>query len=246
VNGESIYGTSASPFFFPDITWRCTVKPGKVFLHLINWPGRNFRFEGLESQVKRAYFLADAKEVPFQRDGKAWTFTLPAAAPDPYDTVLALEIADQTPRVAAEHARDRLPARLDLYAWTARLRGEELHYDKTSMSANNFVKVPTEQNELWWYPYGSLQGDYSVEVTYACDDAVAGSAFRLGVHKGNRAPYASIQGRVEGTKGQFVTRRVDGTLRVTPDDQHISFALPDDDKSAGVRLRKITLVRKTS
>lgn len=68
-NGEAIYGTSPSPFYLPDITWRCTVKPGKVYLHLINWPGKDFRFQGLESEVKRAYFLAGRKDVPYKREG---------------------------------------------------------------------------------------------------------------------------------------------------------------------------------
>lgn len=243
-NGESIYGASASPFWFPDITWRCTVKPGKVYLHILNWPGREFRFEGLESEVKRAYFLANRREVPFQRNGAALEFTLPEQPVDPHNTVLALEIAEEKPRVAAGYAYDKLPDRLDLYAWTARLRGEELRYDRKTATASNFRQASTFQNELWWYPYGSLQGEFDVEVTYACDNRIAGSPFRVGVHKGNQGPYQVLRGRVEGTKGQLVTKPVAGTLRIGPEDQLVSFGLPDDDKSAGVRLQKIALKRR--
>lgn len=242
VNGESIYGTSASPFYFPDITWRCTVKPGKVYLHLINWPGREFRFEGLESEVKKAYFLANGKDVPYKREGNTLQFTLPEAPVDPYDSVLVLDIAGTTPRVAAGFASGSLPAKLDLYAWTARLRGEEIRYDRKSMSATNFKKVDTEKNELWWYPYESLEGNYSVEITYACDPKAAGSEFRIGAYDGQNAPRA-VEGRIESTGGEFVTRKVKGTLQVARDDRYIGFSLPDDDKSAGVRVRKITLIR---
>jgi alpha-L-fucosidase len=244
VNGESIYETSPSPFYLPDITWRCTVKPGKVYLHILNWPGRTFRFEGLESEVKSAYFLANKSAVPFKRNGAALEFSLPVAPVDPFDTVLVLEIADQTPRVAAAYSSDNLPQRMDLYSWTARLRGEEVRYDKKTASASNFIKAATDRNELWWYPYGRLQGDYDVEVTYACANNVSGSPFRLGVHTGNNDPGRLLPGRVEGTGGRFVTKRVEGTLRIGADDQHISFGLPDDDKSAGVRVQKITLIRK--
>jgi alpha-L-fucosidase len=244
VNGEAIYGASASPFYFPDITWRATVKPGKLYLHILNWPGRKFRLEGLESEVKRAYFQANGREVRFRREGAGLTFELPAQPVDPYNTVLVLEIAGQTPRVAPGYRHDQLPARLDLYAWTARLRGEELRYDKKAASASNFRKAETFENELWWYPYESLEGEYEVEVTYACDNGIAGSPFRIGVHRGNQAPDRVIRGRIEGTGGRFVTRRVEGTLRIDKADQHLSFGLPEDDKSAGVRVRKITLIRR--
>jgi alpha-L-fucosidase len=244
VNGESIYGTTPSPFYFPDITWRCTVRPGKVYLHILNWPGRKLRFDGLASDVKRAYFLANKKAVAFRRTGAALEFELPDKPVDPHDTVLVLEIADQQPKVAAGYAKDTLPKRLDLYSWTARFRGEELRYDKPSLSVSNFRKAAQFENELWWYPYESLEGDYDVEVTYACDDAAAGSAFRIGVHKGNQGPYQELRGRVEGTGGKFANRKVTGSLRINRADQQVSFALPDDDKSAGIRVQKLTLTRR--
>jgi alpha-L-fucosidase len=244
VNGESIYDTSASPFYLPDITWRATVKPGKVYLHILNWPGTSFRFAGLESEVTRAHFLANGSDVPFKRDGAALEFTLPAAPVDPYDTVLALDIADQTPRVAAGYANHELPERLDLYAWTARFRGEELRYDKPTMSVTNFHKAETFQNELWWYNYEALDGNYAIEITYACDNPIAGSPFRIGVAQGNQGDSSGIEGRVEGTGGKFVTKRVEGTIHVGPEDQQIRFGLSGDDKSAGMRVQKITLIRQ--
>jgi alpha-L-fucosidase len=246
VNGESIYGTSPSPFYFPDITWRATVKPGKVYLHILNWPGPSFRFEGLESEVTRAHFLASGNEVPFQRDGAALQFTLPAEPPDPYDTVLVLDIADQSPRVAAGYGQDQLPERLDLYAWTARFRGEELRYDKPTRSVTNFRAAETFPNELWWYNYEALDGDYAVEVTYACDNALAGSAFRIGVAQGNQGDSSGIEGRIEATAGQFATKRVEGTIHVGPEDQQVRFGLTGDDKSAGIRVQKITLIKQAS
>jgi len=246
VNGESIYGTSHSPFYFPDITWRCTVRPGRIYLHILNWPGTRFRFEGLESQVRRAYFLANNLPVKFQRHGTVLEFEFPPKSVDPYDSVLVLETADQTPRAAAGFRYDTLPERLDLYAWSARLRGEEIRYDRASASATNFPKAETERNELWWYPYGSLDGEYEVELTYACDDKVAGSPYQISVRRGGQAQDQVLRGRIEATAGSFVTRRLQGTIRIAPGDQYISFGLPEDDTSAAVRVRKITLTRRKS
>jgi hypothetical protein len=243
VNGESIYGTSPSPFYFPDITWRATVKPGKVYLHLLNWPGTKFRFEGLESQVKRAYLLANGAEVAFRREGVVHEFTLPAGPLDPYDTVLVLDIADEQPKVAAGFGADQLPDRLDLYSWVARFRGEEVRYDWDTFSASNFSKAEQFPNELWWYPYKSLNGDYTVEITYACDDAAAGSTFRIAAQQ-RGAPAASVlEGTIEGTRGMFVTKRLEGSLSVRPETEYIGFGLPENDKSAAVRVQKITLIK---
>lgn len=243
VNGESIYGTSPSPFYLPDITWRATVKPGKLYLHILNWPGTKLRFEGLESQVNKAYFLANGAAVPFRQNGAVLEFELPARPVDPYDTVLALEIAGTEPKVAAACRAGQLPGRLDLYAWVARLRGEEIRYDWATQSATRFRRFEQESNALWWYPYKSLDGEYEVEITYACPDRAAGSRFRLASERRGAPPESVLEDLVEPTGGKFVTRKLTGKLVVTPQTDHISFDLPGDDRSAPMQLRKITLIR---
>ena len=243
VNGESIYGTSPSPFWFPDIAWRATVKPGKLYLHILNWPGKKFHFEGLESKVNKAYFLANKAAVPFERKGAAIDFELPAEPVDINNTVLVLEIADETPKVAEGYRNDQLPDRLDLYAWTARFRGEELKYDWDTRSVSNFVNADQFANELFWYPYGSLKGSYGVEITYACDDAVVGGTLALETRVRRASPTSSIEQTIEGTGGKFVTKKLDGVLQLTPEVQQISLGLKDD-KSTSVRIQKITLVKK--
>ena len=243
VNGEAIYGAGASPFWLPDITWRATVKPGKVFLHILNWPGTRFRFEGLESEVTKAYFLANKAAVPYRRDGAALEFTLPAEPLDINNTVLVAEIADPQPRVAQGYGARELPDRLDLYAWIARLRGEEIRYDFASMSATNFRKFESETNELYWYNYGALNGNFTVEVEYACENAAAGSLLRVRTGPRNRPEESKVDSKVEGTGGRFVTKKLAGTIQVGGDYNVISLGLPEDDRSSPVRVRKITLTK---
>ena len=95
VNGESIYGTTASPL--GEVPWgRCTAKPGRLYLHVFDWPA-NGRLEvsGLKSKIKKAYLLADEKRAKLplesQSDGKV-VITVPSKAPDPVDTVIVLQI----------------------------------------------------------------------------------------------------------------------------------------------------------
>lgn len=244
VNGESIYGTAPSPLYFPGITWRATVKPGKLYLHILNWPGAKLEIQGLDSKVRKAWFLANKAPVPVTQKGATLALTLPAAPVDPWDTVVVLEIADQQPKVAEGFRADQLPARLDLHAWVARLRGEEIRYDWATSSATQFKRFERESNSLAWYPYKSLDGVYDVELTYACDDSSAGSKFRLASERRGAPPDGVIEGVVEGTGGKFVTKKLNGAIPVRPGTEIISFGLAGDDKSAPMKVQKITLVRR--
>lgn len=95
VNGEAIYGTSASPFP-KQLPWgRATSRPGKLYLHVFDWPaGGRLTVSGLDSRVKRAYLLSDAKRaaLPVTQSHQELTVTLPAQAPDPIATVVVLQV----------------------------------------------------------------------------------------------------------------------------------------------------------
>ena len=74
VNGESIYGTSASPF--KRLSWgRCTQKvprpgsgqAGTLYLHVFNWPkSGELLVGGLANKVTKAYLLADKAKAPLK------------------------------------------------------------------------------------------------------------------------------------------------------------------------------------
>ena len=100
VNGEAIYGTSASPSPFEPGWGRITAKKGRIYLHIFAWPGKEFILHGLQNSVKKAYLLADAKKksLPCQQehdtdaDLHILRLTLPARAPDKNVSVVVLEI----------------------------------------------------------------------------------------------------------------------------------------------------------
>jgi alpha-L-fucosidase len=114
VNGESVYGAGVTPFgvelgaadnskvdkngrpvFVQATAWRCTTRPGKLYIHLFQWPGKSFEIPKENTKVTRAYMLADAshKSLKVQRQGAHVTVALPDKAPDPIDSVLVLEVA---------------------------------------------------------------------------------------------------------------------------------------------------------
>jgi alpha-L-fucosidase len=113
VNGESVYGAGVTPFgeelgaadsskldkngkpvFVAATAWRCTTRPGKLYIHLFQWPGKAFELLKEDSKVTRAYMLADAshKSLKVQQQGAHVTVALPDKATDPIDSVLVLEV----------------------------------------------------------------------------------------------------------------------------------------------------------
>ncbi|MCX5643713.1 MAG: alpha-L-fucosidase [Phycisphaerae bacterium] len=112
VNGESIYGTGPTPFgeelgtpdparkdkkgnpaFNAKTDWRCTTKPGKLYIHLFQWPSGSFELPAIKEQVTKAYLLAGTQKqaLTVKQNGQKWSISLPAAAPDKTDSVLVLE-----------------------------------------------------------------------------------------------------------------------------------------------------------
>lgn len=100
VNGEAIYGTSASPFAGQPSWGRFTRKPGKLYAHVFDWP-RDRRLEipgGLREEVVRAYLLADEtrESLPVERTATGVVVTLPAVPPSTIASVVVLETRPET------------------------------------------------------------------------------------------------------------------------------------------------------
>jgi alpha-L-fucosidase len=121
LNGEAIYGTSATCFgeelgkavktkdgYGRDTKvssandWRSTTNPGKISLIILKWPATGtFTWLGLQSKVTKAYLLADRQhDLKSEPADAGATITLPANAPDKIASVVCLEIAD--PKVALQ------------------------------------------------------------------------------------------------------------------------------------------------
>jgi alpha-L-fucosidase len=119
INGEAIYGAGPTPFgeelgkvtgtkvvekdgkkkkeevVEGDKGWRCTVKPGKLYVHFFKWPP-TFELEGVKGKVTGAYLLADADHTALKvsQTGGKLTVDLPAAAPGEIASVLCIETTE--------------------------------------------------------------------------------------------------------------------------------------------------------
>ena len=92
VNGESIYGTDASPFEMP--AWgRFTRKPGMLYAHVFQWPeDGKLKITGRGLKASRAYLLADrTREIRIGQGHDGLLLELPGPAPDTVASVVAIE-----------------------------------------------------------------------------------------------------------------------------------------------------------
>ncbi len=89
-NGESIYGTTYGPL--QDLPFgRTTARGRNVYLHIFDWPaGGTLTVKGLEARISGARLLDGARPLAFQQSGRNLTLKVPAQAPDPHVTVIAL------------------------------------------------------------------------------------------------------------------------------------------------------------
>ncbi len=116
VNGESIYGAGPSPFgpefgkpnpdtskkdargnrlFDAKTDWRCTTKPGKLFIHIFKWPSGQFELAGVSGNIVKAYLLADPSHelLSVRQEKDRVSIVLPPDAPDKMDSVVVIEVA---------------------------------------------------------------------------------------------------------------------------------------------------------
>jgi alpha-L-fucosidase len=86
VNGESIFGTTASPFSELSFEGRCTRRENTVYLHLFVRPDSGvIRLPG---SVTEAVLLANGSELALEKDGNASLIRLPQTMPDAVCTVI--------------------------------------------------------------------------------------------------------------------------------------------------------------
>jgi len=182
VNGESIHGTTATPL--PVQAWgESTRKGNTLYLHVLSWPaGGRLVIGGLKSKVLKASVLADPKRAPLKVEALGELDVLvraPERAPDPVDTVIAVEL-DGEPRTD--------PARLltadvqldTLRAFDGRLAGP-LGFDR-GKAENAFVKNwGNAEGRISWPLRVRERATYDVSLAYDADKKSEGGTFQVAI-----------------------------------------------------------------
>jgi alpha-L-fucosidase len=93
VNGESIYGTTASPFA-TELTWgRATRKGNTLYLHVFNWPADGtLKVPSVGSQPASASLLGGDSGLKIDGSADGFTIKLPARPVNPIASVIKVQL----------------------------------------------------------------------------------------------------------------------------------------------------------
>jgi len=176
LNGESIYGTSASPF--KSLAWgRCTRKGSKLFPHVFNRPADGILLVPMSSPIKSACLLAEpAASLPFVCSQDGVRITLPESLSDPDDTVFVIE-AEGEVQAIQPMTRQAADGSLTLLAQDAELAGG------VQLEGNppNVGFWTSAEGSVTWPVAIDRPGTFVVTLEYALDPASPGSEFRLAI-----------------------------------------------------------------
>jgi alpha-L-fucosidase len=181
VNGESIYGTSASPF--KNLQWgKCTQKLQEnsttLYFHIINFPeNQELLISGLDNKVQKIYALADQKksELPFIRKGANIIIDISTVKKDRYATVVVMEI--QGKPVVSEPPVISCSTKIfsdSLQIWLSTdIVGSEIRY--TLDGSDPFVQSPVYTQEIKLLP----ENDVTIHAAvFKAGKQVSGSAVK--------------------------------------------------------------------
>ncbi|MCX7968630.1 MAG: carbohydrate-binding protein, partial [Armatimonadetes bacterium] len=150
----------------------------------------------------------DNTPVEFKQEGMKLVLDPPPIIPDPYDTIVVLELEGK-PEVdnALYQAKD---GSVDLHARFATVHGKTARYEYGGGKDN--IGYWTDQNDwVSWEFVIERGGNFRVEIVYACDKGTGGSEFVVEV-AGQK-----LTGTVEetGSWTNFVTKNL-GTITLQP------------------------------
>ncbi|HEV2391234.1 MAG TPA: alpha-L-fucosidase [Verrucomicrobiae bacterium] len=144
VNGESIYGTQASPF--EALAWgRCTQKKiggrTRLYLHVFDWPADGkLVLKGLANKPVKAFLLAGHQPLEVASADNQVAIALPENAPDKNATVVALDITGKPRIVKPDPYADETPQQRDarMKWWREARFGMFIHWGVYSVPAGTY------------------------------------------------------------------------------------------------------------
>jgi alpha-L-fucosidase len=209
-NGESIYGTTASPL--PEYTWgRTTAKGEKVYLHVFSWPADNvLRVSHLGSnEVKAAHLLVrPAEKLAIRHDHGVLLVSLPARIRDVNDTVVVLEMAGPL-KVDPPLVTQGSDAPFHLDYMNGLTAGKAVK--RFNRKGSFFIsKWTSPEDSITWHLLLSQTGRYKVQIKYAARAEWQGGKYSLTIGS------QSLTRVVERTGEDFDYKTVDlGTITLS-------------------------------
>lgn len=172
-NGESIYGTRASPF--KKLPWgRCTTKIAGddtiLYLHVLDWPtDGKLVVPGLINPVKSAQLLEGGTTLVVETTDAGPVVAVPATAPDALCSTIKLVVAGPV-KVADAQITEASDGVIRLLASDARLEGADVRIQGSGDDSNiGFWTNP--KDVVSWQICANNDGKYLVQIEAAAPNA---------------------------------------------------------------------------
>jgi len=240
VNGKSIYGTTASPFF--KLFWgRCTSKATddgtKLYFHVFDWPENGvLKVPGLKNKVTSAKLLASGEELPFSSSDNALQIQIPSQAPDPVNSVVAVEIEGKPDVISNMPVQNKqgeisLPVRLGFL----HNPGYGRHAHLSDLDEDGYLTnwVDTRTRIEWMFNIKQAM-EFNIIAEYASEKENA-----VNIISNKQSKKYSLKGT--GSMDTFKEIEI-GTFEMKESGNMVLFIRPSRDGWSGVNLKKIKLV----
>ena len=214
-NGQSIYGTTASPYKQLPFNGRVTVKGNAIYLNVFDWPESGLQLAGLKTAVTHATAIATGQslDVTSSQDG-----TLAISKPsiiDPLSTVIRLDL-DGPPVV--ENQTTTLNASLDgtfkLRANDAVLVGSAINVESIGNAVDIGFWTNKSDSAQWKVRIPSSTVKYSVSMTFSCQPGTEGSKVSL-MADGNDTGVSGLVTKTDSW-GDYQSASLTGVLSLSP------------------------------
>ncbi|QEF97980.1 Alpha-L-fucosidase [Stieleria maiorica] len=241
-NGESIYGTTASPIGKPD--WgRCTAKVSPdgtaLYLHVFDWPSDQIlEVRGLANQVLSATLLGEGQSVTTEVTDDGIRVRLPEQPTDEFNSVIKL-VVDGAPKVKSLLPTPGKDGVLELGAELAFIHNNEGSRDAGIRQHDGIDHIGYWHDDQAWVEWEIEirdPGDYRVSSVLSVQEPQ--TRFRVSVHQSELTATVTSTGGY----GRYAEKDL-GTLRIDQPGRMSVRVHPIPGSWQPINLRQLTLKR---
>ncbi|HEY3329243.1 MAG TPA: alpha-L-fucosidase [Capsulimonadaceae bacterium] len=234
LNGESIYGTTASPLDRLPKNVRITTRGTKLYLHVFDWKD-GVTLPGLVTEVDSATTLVGNVKLGVTKSVDGVTSIAAPSTPDAADTVVVLKLKGPIEVKPVSLAiRPSADGSFGLTADAAELVGA-MQLEGSPSNIGYWTNV--HDTASWEVVTPATGGNYTVSLEYACDRGSGGSKFEI------VASTTRVSGVVEdtGSWGVYKTVTMPGTVSLPGGTSKVSIEARTMPHGAVMNLRRVVL-----
>ncbi|HBE41291.1 MAG TPA: hypothetical protein DDW27_08825, partial [Bacteroidales bacterium] len=248
VNGESIFGTNPCPSVRLPFDGRCTMKPGKLYINIFEWPvGEQIIIPGIKNKIKKIYYLNDREQHPLDYefpDNAHLLITLDNENVsrdliNPYSTVILIEYSGDLETVPSPPVTDRAYSTV-FDPKDARINGTTLNYTFNHVwgkgrGYNIYDWYKTDET-VEWELSALREGEFDIELCYGAAESCSGNEFV--VKLGDKI----LHSRVQSTGDWYDFRKhIIGSINIKANSKNVLIVKPV--KTVGCSLMNLQSVR---